>query len=184
MAKIDIGSKILQYRRQKGYTIKELAKKTKLTSSMLSQIERGNANPSINSLRIIAKALDVPLVNFFEDEDNVENLVVRADQRKKLMMPSNHGFVYESLSPNLSGKIQMVLLRLNPGEETTESLMSHEGEEAALVLEGKAKIYLEDGVFELESGDSIRIPPGKPHKWENIDNIIVTVVFAISPPSF
>ncbi len=184
MGKIDIGAKILQYRRQKGFTIKELAKKTKLTSSMLSQIERGNANPSINSLRIIAKALDIPLVNFFEDEDNVDNLVVKANQRKKLMMPCNRGFVYESLSPNLSGKIQMVLLKLNPGEETTETMMSHDGEEAALVLDGKIKIYLEDGVFELDSGDSIRIPPGKPHKWENIDSSTVTVIFAISPPSF
>ncbi len=184
MGKIDIGSKILYYRRQKGFTIKELAKKTKLTSSMLSQIERGNANPSINSLRVIAGALDIPLVNFFEDEDNFENLVVRGGQRKKLMMPSSEGFVYESLSPNMGGKIQLVLLKLNPGEETADNLMSHDGEEAALILNGKIKIYLEDGAFELNAGDSIRIPPGKPHKWENIDNEPVSVVFAISPPSF
>jgi len=184
LGKINIGEKIAQYRKQKGLNIKEVSKKTGLTSSMLSQIERGNANPSINSLRLIAQALEVPLVSFFEDEENTKTLVVRANQRKKVMSPLNEEVVYESLSPHLAGKIQFTLMKLGPKMESAEKPMSHEGEEAALVLNGDIRLHLEDEVLELHHGDSVRIPPGKAHKWENKGDEEINVVFAVTPPSF
>ena len=36
-----------------------------ITPSMLSQIERGSANPSIQTLKVLAKALDVPTFSFY-----------------------------------------------------------------------------------------------------------------------
>ncbi|EPZ54464.1 helix-turn-helix family protein [[Clostridium] sordellii ATCC 9714] len=45
-------------------TIKEVANITGVTPSLLSQIERGLSNPSINTLKLISKALDVPLFYF------------------------------------------------------------------------------------------------------------------------
>lgn len=61
-------SKIKEYRIAKNLTIKELAEKANITSSMLSQIERGLANPSINTLKLIAQALDTPLFKFFIED--------------------------------------------------------------------------------------------------------------------
>lgn len=46
MENIDIGKK-LKTKKRKGLTSKELAKMADITPSMLSQIERGYANPSI-----------------------------------------------------------------------------------------------------------------------------------------
>ena len=79
MDDINIGEKILDYRKAKNMNIKELAAKSGVTSSMLSQIERGLANPSINSLKNIAKALEIPIFNFFVSQVDTASLVVRAD---------------------------------------------------------------------------------------------------------
>ncbi|MCG4471113.1 helix-turn-helix domain-containing protein, partial [Lawsonibacter sp. DFI.6.74] len=68
--------------------------------SMLSQIERGLSNPSINTLKMIAKALEVPLFNFFKENKNSEQLVVRKDKRVKLTFPENNNLMYEMLSPS------------------------------------------------------------------------------------
>ena len=49
---------------------------------MLSQIEKGITNPSLQTLKLISVALNIPLFNFFLEDTNTEELVVRANQRK------------------------------------------------------------------------------------------------------
>ena len=56
MSDINIGEKITQYRKSKGLSIRELAKLADVTPSLLSQIERGLANPSVNSLNFLIVA--------------------------------------------------------------------------------------------------------------------------------
>ena len=65
MSNISLGKKILESRKIKGLNIREFSKLTGLSTSLLSQIERGLANPSLNSLRSIAEALNIPLFTLF-----------------------------------------------------------------------------------------------------------------------
>ena len=81
MNDVQISKNICEYRKRKGLTIKELAQLTGVTSSLLSQIEKGTANPSINTIKQISNALEIPLFNFFIDDSYTENLVVRKDKR-------------------------------------------------------------------------------------------------------
>ncbi len=50
--------KIIRMRIEKGITQKELAKRMKTKQSAISRLELGNANPSLNLLQRLAKALD------------------------------------------------------------------------------------------------------------------------------
>lgn len=50
---------------------------------MLSHIEKGIATPSLQTLKLISGALNIPLFNFFLEDTNIKELVVRANQRKK-----------------------------------------------------------------------------------------------------
>ncbi|MBY0145891.1 helix-turn-helix domain-containing protein [Neobacillus niacini] len=57
-----IGKTIYQFRKQKGLTLTELAKRANLSKSYLSNIERNlNQNPSIEVVKRIAAVLDVEL---------------------------------------------------------------------------------------------------------------------------
>lgn len=56
---IELGEKIAELRKKKGWTQDELAKKLNIQRSSLTRIELGNVNSTINMLRKIAKALEV-----------------------------------------------------------------------------------------------------------------------------
>ena len=65
MDNYNLGLRIQSIRQKQNLTLKEVADKANITSSMLSQLERGKANPSVETLRKEASALEVPLFAFF-----------------------------------------------------------------------------------------------------------------------
>ncbi|EHO18370.1 hypothetical protein HMPREF9466_02327 [Fusobacterium necrophorum subsp. funduliforme 1_1_36S] len=69
---INIGKTIKNIRISKGLLLKEVASKCDISSSMLSQIEKGNANPSLNTIKAIAQALEVPLFTFFINSEETK----------------------------------------------------------------------------------------------------------------
>lgn len=184
MNEADISKNITLYRKDKGLTIKELANLIGVTPSLLSQIEKGTANPSINTLKQISTALNIPLFNFFISEVQTEELVVRKDNRNKIIFSEDDSFTYELLTPNTKGDIEFMLMKIPPKEASSKDLFNHKGEEVAYVTKGKVKLYLLDDIIELNSGDSVKIPPYSKHKWENDSDIDCEVVFAVTPPSF
>lgn len=54
---VNIGITIKKIRNEKKMLLKDVAEKANISSSMLSQIEKGNANPSLNTLKTIAYVL-------------------------------------------------------------------------------------------------------------------------------
>lgn len=184
MNDIDIGSKIQEFRKIKGYSIRELAKAAGVTASLLSQLERNLANPSINTMKAIAAALEVPLFNFFVEQKTQGPLVVRADKRKKLSFPQSGELAYELLTPDTNGAIEFLLMKLPPGASSSDRPMGHEGEEVSYVIAGEIVLHVDDDVIILEKGDSVRIPPHARHVWENRSKKNAEVIFAITPPTF
>lgn len=183
-ANIELGSYIKRFRQDKGMSIRELAKRAEITPSMLSQIERDLATPSINTLKALAVELDVPIYRFFQaDGGPQEDLVVRKDSRKWLG-DSARNIAYELLVPDVRGSIEFCLMHIPPKGDGLSYSMSHEGEEVSYVLSGKTEVLVDGICYTLESGDSIRIPPGVHHGWKNPFNETCDVIFAVTPPSF
>src|SRR6056297_2051552 len=83
---LKMGKKIRYIRKKKKLSLSALASKIDKTSSYLSQVERGLAEPSITALREISRALDVPIF-YFLIEDKKHNAVVRREDRKTLKFP-------------------------------------------------------------------------------------------------
>ncbi|WP_042353823.1 helix-turn-helix domain-containing protein [Bacillus rubiinfantis] len=70
-----IGERIAEIRKQKGYTLSELAEKTNISKSYLSNIERNlNKNPSLAIMTKIAKALNVDLIVLLRNDSADESL--------------------------------------------------------------------------------------------------------------
>ncbi|MFF2154833.1 helix-turn-helix domain-containing protein [Paenibacillus chitinolyticus] len=181
MESIDIGKKVEKYRKAKDFSIRELAKLAEITPSMLSQIERGLANPSIQTIKVLAKTLEVPTFSFFMEETNTDDLVVRSTNRKKMVMDN---ISYELVSPDFTGNLATAIMNLPPNTASSEKQMEHKGEEVAFVLEGKIKVLLNDEEYVLEPGDSVKIPAQMKHKWENNFNDHAALLFSVTPPAF
>ncbi len=178
---LQIGLKIKNCRTDRGLTMKELAEQAQITPSMLSQIEKGQANPSLNTIRLLSKALDEPMFRFFMDEVSVENDVVRRDKRKHVI---ENGVDYEMLTPDMRGKLEMIMMTLKPGTASCDQPLSHIGEEIALILGGTVELVLEHDSIILHAGDSVRIKSEIKHSWRNVGDGEMSLVFAVSPPNF
>ena len=179
MSDINIGEKITQYRKSKGLSIRELAKLANVTPSLLSQIERGLANPSVNSLKAIANALSTPLFTFFTSEVVKEDLIVRGNNRKKVILPGADNVIYEMLTPGLGDNLEFAIMDLSPKSSSCREQIYHNGYEIAYILEGKVNLYLDNEEFELKKDDSVKIPVGMHHKWENNSDGEVRIIFAV-----
>lgn len=69
-----IGLQVRSLRNAKGLTQDQLAEKVKMTVESISNIERGNVLPPLDTLLRVATQLDVPLVQFFDGlEQSVGN---------------------------------------------------------------------------------------------------------------
>ncbi|MDM5290056.1 helix-turn-helix domain-containing protein [Bacillus licheniformis] len=68
-----IGQRIKQYRKEKGYSLSELAEKAGVAKSYLSSIERNlQTNPSIQFLEKVSAVLDVSVYTLLDEKDETE----------------------------------------------------------------------------------------------------------------
>jgi transcriptional regulator with XRE-family HTH domain len=188
---LELGRRIRRIRVERRLTLQAVAGLARVSQSLISQVERGLASPSISTLRRIAGALDVPIAELFVGGDASEDesdrtgrrLVVRRHERKGLHVPRSK-VEYELLTPDLSRKIEFLWIEYEPGAITHPDPMSHPGEENAVCLEGSVVVTIDRQEFVLTQGDSISFDSGRPHQVENRTDKRAVLVSAITPPSF
>jgi len=66
--KLNLGSRIRYLRKSKGFTLDEVAQRCGIFKSNLSKIEKGQRNPTTDTLEKIAQALQCSVRDFFEPE--------------------------------------------------------------------------------------------------------------------
>lgn len=181
-ALISLGANLQHLRSEKRLTLDELAHRSGVSIGVLSQIERGLGNPSFRTLYKIAEALGVPIGYFFSGVDR-SGTVVRKHERKNLQSPGRD-LVYELLSPDLTGTLEMLWIEYGPGISTQETPFVHQGEECGLILQGRLEAHVGEDTFSLEAGDSIYINSAIPHWFFNPGPDTAVMVWAITPPSF
>lgn len=164
-----IGQRIRQARRKKGLSLSELARRADISKSMLSQVERGKANPSVETVRGIAFALEVPVFVLFLDESPSHNGLVRKDERIRLLTPGARG-ERELLTPDVHRPVILVIGRLPPGERSSATPAAHRGDLCILVLKGCLLVYLQDQENVLHEGDTIYFDALVPHYYVNGDD--------------
>lgn len=184
MDDLNIGKKIQELRLKQKTSIRKLSSAAGITASMLSQIENDQVNPSINTLRALASALNAPLYHFFKEEEE-DQPVVTPNTRKTIGRKNKPDVVYELLTPDTRGSIEFCMMVIPAGSSSNLHAQGHIGEEVAFLYSGECvELEMESRCFTLRQGDSVRIPPQSQHVWHNHSNAPVQVIFAITPPSF
>lgn len=188
----ELGRSIRALRLRRGLTLQAVAGAARVSQSLISQVERGLASPSISTLRRIAGALNVPIAALFlgsgeastgETDRIGRRLVVHRHERKGLRV-SRSSVVYELLTPDLNRQIEFLWIEYGPGDATPPDPMSHPGEENAVCLEGSVVVTIDGQEFALDEGDSISFDSSRPHRVENRTDARAVLISAITPPAF
>ncbi|GAA5227594.1 helix-turn-helix domain-containing protein [Paeniglutamicibacter antarcticus] len=176
------GSLVRQLRTEVGWNIAQLAKNSNVSPGLLSQIERGNGNPSLTTIIKLAQTLGVPASRFFDGLDETGS-VVRAAERPRLQI-ADEGLVYELMTPHMRGKIGVVRSQVAPGYTNEKAPFVHAGEECSIVLEGSITISIDGNKYDLNEGDAVTFDSGKPHWYLNSSRKSALLLGAMSPPTF
>ncbi|RDD60614.1 XRE family transcriptional regulator [Ferruginivarius sediminum] len=163
-------------------TIAELARKAGISSGLLSQLERGKGNPSIETLSQLSRTLAIPIGTFFETVNAPSGEVIHPHTRRCLVL-ADSGMTYQLLVPDLQGSLSMLYIELPPAFSNADAPFSHHGEEVVFVLSGSIEIHLGDRKSLLGPGDSIRFSSTVDHWYKTFDERVV-VITAQTPPSF
>ncbi|GAA6199946.1 XRE family transcriptional regulator [Aquicoccus sp. SU-CL01552] len=155
----DFGRRLRQLRRDRGWTLAEVAERSGLAISTISKAERGVISLTYDRLSQLAQGLEVDLAAFFNAEGQSfapgSFAVARKGEFKRQETPN---YVYEMLFPDLWNKAMVPMMGSLKARELVdfEDFVRHPGQEFLVVMEGAVTVFTEGREpVRLEAGDSL-----------------------------
>ena len=174
--------RIRELRVARGLSQRDLAGRAGISAALVSQVERGVTDPSLETLRRLARALDTPVFGLLQADDALAPSIVRRPDRMRVSSPRT-GVVYSRISAG-SPRLELLEGVLRPGDSTSRRPLSHPAEECALVVSGRVVLEFGGAAYELEAGDSCTFDSRVPHRYVNRSREPATIMMAVAPPSF
>jgi transcriptional regulator with XRE-family HTH domain len=204
-----VGSRIKEKRQDEGLSIRELARRSGLTASFISQVENEKANVSLDSLRRISDAMGVQMLYFLSEpgrqpelalEEQIsipmENItevlplldrsspLIKKNLRPRMFLPDS-GVTYELLTNRFDHKMEAFIGQIAPGTGNIAGRLSIPTEEFMYCLAGVLKVGVHDQVYTLEAGDSLYFDGNNLTSISSGSETEVTVwLSVITPPAF
>ena len=166
-----------------GLTLRALASRAGVSASLMSQIETGKVDPSLNTMRRIAMALGVPLFHLVLEELPRPANLTRPGERRKVVFPKA-GLEYEIINSDLNRKIGVMIGVLEAGGATSEEPLAHPDEECLVILKGSLKVQIANQITPLLKGDSLYFDSSVPHRLFNDGGLPCKFMLIITPPKF
>jgi transcriptional regulator with XRE-family HTH domain len=164
-----LGARVKQLRSDRGWSLEGLANASGVSRSMLSQIEREQANPTLAVTLRIAQAFGMTLGELLE--------VPGASSTVTVIRANDHAFHYRSdkfcrvrtLSPlNLEKDVEFYEVQLQPGGALRSSAHFEGTREFLTVQKGQVRVESAGDTEDLGPGDSATYRADVPHAIINL----------------
>lgn len=161
--------RVRELRRKKGLTLEQLAQASGVSRSMLSQIERDQANPTLGVAYRIAQAFGLSLGSLVDTPQSPSTVdVIRADDRTYHFRSDNECRI-RTLSPlHLEKDVEFYELTLSPGAALRSAPHFAGTREFLTIQQGMARLTCGKEQTDLQQGDSAHYPADVSHAIENI----------------
>ena len=204
----DLGQRLREAREQQRIGLRELARRLGLSPSLISQIETGKSEPSINTLFAMVSELELSVNEIVFDPqlgsgrsqpdatspardssvtaagepiptEPPNSPVQRSTNRVSISLES--GVSWDRLSAQPDHDVDFLYLRYPPGSESTpsDSLMRHNGTEYGYIVKGRLKVSIGFDNYELGPGDTISFDCTQPHRFAAIGDETVEAVWFV-----
>jgi transcriptional regulator with XRE-family HTH domain len=165
-----IGPRVRALRDAMQLSLRDLAERTGVSAPMLSQVERGETSPTLQTAGRIAAGLDLTLSQLLRLDEGGAVTVVRAGDRRQGRATAGHS--YEVLTPPRPGQRAEVSRHRLASHAATggpDDPPIHEpgSRETALVEVGPIVLECDGERHELATGDCVTFDADLPHHFEN-----------------
>jgi transcriptional regulator with XRE-family HTH domain len=163
-----IGPKIRQLRKEKDFSLQQLAERSGVSAAAIHKIERNGMVPTIATLMKIAGALNRSVAYFVEEPEEAKPVIFTPAEERRAVFTSKEGLELRGISGPY-GRFFMAgaIATVEPGAVSGPKPMEHPGEELLLLLSGTLKFDIEGDQYELSRGDALHFRTDRPHRWAN-----------------
>jgi len=165
----EVGATLQRLRLARGLTLEDLSRIAGVSKSMLSQIEREKANPTIAITWRLANALGVQISELLSSEVRPVDLIRVVDAHEIPTLPGNHaGYSLRILGPmDLAGKYEWYELTLQPGGELASQAHDPGTTEHLTVVTGTVELEVGAEKRKIKHGATARYPADQNHAIRN-----------------
>src|SRR5262245_31909159 len=195
----DLGVVLRKARRERDLSLRVVAGKVGISTSLLSQVENGKTHPSVKTLFALAAVLDISLDELVQAENgsaasasDAQRAAQRArDERAGIarrednpVLEMEKGVRWERLATGGISGLQSLFVTYEAGATSSAEgrSMRHQGTEFAYLLEGALRLRLEFDEYELRAGDSFCFDSARPHLYYNPGSERATGIWLMFDP--
>ena len=192
-----IGARLRHRRLELGMTARELARRVDCSPSLISQVERGRAVPSVSTLWALVTALRISMDRLFDPaQDGVasegdtaaaaadtggdgDGPVLRRYARPRITL--ERGVVWERLTAAAEKDMEFLEVCYPVGQSVLEAehAIQHTGQEYAVIIEGALSTQIGFEQYVLEEGDSLTFDSAIPHRFWNAGTVPARAIWVI-----
>lgn len=165
----EVGATLQRLRLQRDLTLEDLSRTAGVSKSMLSQIEREKANPTIAVAWRLANALGVGIAELLSTAPKEVEPIRVLESHETPTLPGAHaGYVLRILGPmELAGKFEWYELTLAPGGALVSNPHDPGTMEHLTLLHGAIDIEVSGAQKKLKTGGTARYQADKIHALRN-----------------
>lgn len=166
-----LGTALKNRRKSLGLNLIQLSELSSVSRSMLSEIERGNANPTFTTLWNITRALGISIDELTHSCFETQSVSIehQTAQTTPYMLSEDQGCKLRALNPiDTATEFEWYELTINPGSKLDSAAHSQGTREHLSVIEGTLQVQLEEAVeSQAIAGETLRYPADIQHRIEN-----------------
>lgn len=164
-----LSKNLRMWRERRGFSLSGLALKASLSKSVVSELERGNGNPSLDTLWSLAKALNVSLGSFFEPTNGHPEVELRRLEDAPVIAENGDAFVANLLALwRPSGEVELCIMTFGDSAKRDSDGNAAGITERAVCIEGRVHVGTAQDSAELNPGDMFVFAADQPHFYHAI----------------
>lgn len=165
----EVGATLQKMRLERSLTLEDLSRAAGVSKSMLSQIEREKANPTIAVAWRLANALGVSIGELLASETRQTESIHVLEAHELPTLPGDHaGYVLRILGPmELAGKFEWYELTLAPGGALASNPHDPGTAEHLTLLQGTMELDVNGEKKKLKTGATARYQADRSHSIRN-----------------
>jgi len=176
-----MGARIREFRQARKLTLRELALRASTSPGFLSQLERGQVNASVGTLRRLCEGLGITLPDLFTDHPTSGPRILRKHDRPEIHVSDTSAKYLLSQKPLRN--LEVYVAEFAPGGTAGEAYVHDDSQEILLVISGSVVLELDGAKHRLDAGDSAEYRTSIPHTMHNTGDERAELLWIVSPPT-
>ena len=162
----NIADNLKRLRLERHLSLSRLAEMAQVSKVILSQIEKGDTNPTINTIWKIAKGLQVPYTLLIDEHHPDTQVITRADAQEQSSEDGTYR-IFCYFQKSLHRSFELFRLVMAPGSSYASIGHMDKSREYILVGSGSLILDLNGRRYILQAGDALTFDASAPHVYMN-----------------